>query len=257
MHVLIIEDELRAAERLEKLIQQIDPEIRVLAKLESVEESIQWFRTNEQPELIFLDIHLSDGLSFNIFTEVELSCPVIFTTAYDEYALRAFDLNSIDYLLKPIDKTKLEKSIAKYNKWIKTEIKSGLNSDLKILLNSIKTHSGVFRSRFLISKNDAFVIIQAVDIAYFYSEDKLTFIKTKENKRYILDESLDGVMESLDPKHFFRINRQLIISVHSIKSIESYFNYKLKLEVDPPAPHLNTVISRSKTLEFKEWVKNG
>ncbi len=257
MQVLIIEDELRAAERLEKLIQQIDPEIHVLAILESVEESIRWFRTNEQPELIFLDIHLSDGLSFNIFSETDVNCPVIFTTAYDEYALRAFDLNSIDYLLKPIDKAKLEKSLEKFDKRVKNEKNSELNTDLIQLLSKIKKQTNVFRTRFLISKNDSFLIIPSGEIAYFYSEDKLTFIKTKENKRYILDESLDSLMESLDPKQFFRINRQLIISIHSIKSIESYFNYKLKLEVNPPAPQLNTVISRSKTLEFKEWVKNG
>ncbi|MEZ4906858.1 MAG: LytTR family DNA-binding domain-containing protein [Saprospiraceae bacterium] len=255
MKVLIIEDENRAAQRLEKLILEIDSDIEVLAIFDSVEDSITWFKNNEAPQLIFLDIHLSDGLSFNIFNSVQVNCPIIFTTAYDEYALRAFDLNSIDYLLKPIDKTKLQRAIDKYKKFASPHINQEVNTDILSLLNSMESKKPFYRSSFLINKNDSFHIINITQISYFYSEDKLTFIKTNEDKRYIIDESLDNLMDSLDPTKFFRINRQVIISINSIKSINNYFNYKLKLELFPHTEGLNTVISRSKVSEFKEWVK--
>lgn len=252
MKVLIIEDEKRAAQRLVNLIEETDKNIVVLDILESIEESVNWLTANTQPDLIFLDIHLSDGLSFSIFNKVNISSPIVFTTAYDEYSLKAFDLNSIDYLLKPIDKTKLERSLTKWKNFHRSTVNQ--NNDLKTLLETIKSKNKIYKTRFLISKADSFVIVPTEEIAYFYSEEKLSFIKTHNNMRHMLDESLDTIYDSLDPSIFFRINRQIIISINSIKAIHNYFNYKLKLDITPPTENLNTVISRLKVSEFKEWV---
>jgi len=252
MKVLIIEDEKRAAQRLVNLIEETDKNIVVLDILESIEESVNWLTANTQPDLIFLDIHLSDGLSFSIFNKVNISSPIVFTTAYDEYSLKAFDLNSIDYLLKPIDKTKLERSLTKWKNFHRS--RDNQNNDLKTLLETITAKNKIFKTRFLISKADSFVIVPTEEIAYFYSEEKLSFIKTHNNMRHMLDESLDTIYDSLDPSRFFRINRQIIISINSIKAIHNYFNYKLKLDITPPTENLNTVISRLKVSEFKEWV---
>ncbi len=252
MKVLIIEDEKRAAQRLVNLIAETDKNIVVLDVLESIEESINWLSANPQPDLIFLDIHLSDGLSFRIFDRVNISSPIIFTTAYDEYSLKAFDLNSIDYLLKPIDKSKLERSLTKWKNFHSSV--HDQNNELKTLLETIKTRNKIFKTRFLISKADSFVIVPTDEIAYFYSEEKLSFLKTHNNLRHVLDESLDTISDSLDPAKFFRINRQMIISINSIKAIHNYFNYKLKLDITPPTENLNTVISRLKVSDFKEWV---
>lgn len=252
MNILIIEDERRAAQRLINLIKETDKSIMVLDVLESIEESLNWLTNKPQPDLIFLDIHLSDGLSFNIFDRINISSPIIFTTAYDEYSLKAFDLNSIDYLLKPIDKTKLERSLTKWKNFHSTA--ENQNSELKILLDTIKTRNKIFKTRFLISKADSLVIVPTDEIAYFYSEEKLSFLKTHNNIRHILDESLDTIGISIDPTKFFRINRQMIISINAIKAIHNYFNYKLKLDITPPTENLNTIISRLKVSEFKEWV---
>lgn len=255
MQVLIIEDEKRAAQRLVNLIAETDNTIKILNILQSVEESVNWFSENKQPDLIFLDIHLSDGLSFNIFNKVNISSPIIFTTAYDEYSLKAFELNSIDYLLKPIDKVKLERSLEKWKNF--SRLSEDQNQELKILLETIKSKNKIYKTRFLISKSDSFIIVNTNEIAYFYSEEKLTFLKTHTNVRHVLDESLDTISESLDPSKFFRINRQIIISINAIKSIHNYFNYKLKLDITPPAESINSVISRLKVSEFKEWLRNG
>jgi DNA-binding LytR/AlgR family response regulator len=255
MRVLIIEDEKRAAQRLVNLIGETDNNIKILDVLESVEESVNWLTENKQPDLLFLDIHLSDGLSFNIFNKVSITSPIIFTTAYDEYSLKAFELNSIDYLLKPIDKVKLERSLTKWKNFSKTS--ENQSHDLKLLLETIKLKDKVFKSRFLISKSDSFVIVTTGEIAYFYSEEKLSFLKTNNNIRHVLDTSLDIINDSLDPTKFFRINRQMIVSVNAIKSIHNYFNYKLKLDLTPHTENLNTVISRLKVSEFKEWIRNG
>lgn len=167
MKVLIIEDEKRAAQRLVNLIAETDKNIVVLDVLESIEESINWLSACPQPDLIFLDIHLSDGLSFSIFDRVNISSPIIFTTAYDEYSLKAFDLNSIDYLLKPIDKNKLERSLTKWKNFHSSV--HDQNNELKTLFETIKTRNKIFKTRFLISKADSFVIVQTDEIAYFYS----------------------------------------------------------------------------------------
>jgi len=257
MRVLIIEDEQRAADRLKKMILAIDSSIEIISILDSIDSSVEWLKTNTHPELIFLDIHLSDGLSFNIFKQVEINCPIIFTTAFDQYALKAFEINSIDYLLKPINKDKLKFSLDKFHSIKNSFISSNNEIDLEKILSSISKKSKSYKSRFLVSKSDSLIIINVNEIAYFYSEDKVSFIMTKNKKRYILDDSLDTLISELDPKLFYRINRQIIVSIDSITKINSFFNYKLKLDLIPNIENLNTVISRAKVKEFKDWVKGS
>ncbi len=254
MKVLIIEDEIRAANRLKNLITGIDSSIEVLSILDSIDNSVTWLKNNPHPDLLFLDIQLSDGLSFNIFKQVNVNCPIIFTTAYDEYALRAFEINSIDYLLKPIEIGKLKKSINKYYKLKSNFLNDGFNTEFNKILSNLSLKSNIYKSRFLIKKPDSLLVINTGEIAYFYAENKVTFIITKDNKRYMVDDSLDKIVLELDPSLFYRINRQIIISVNSISKINNYFNYKLKLDLYPKRDNLNTVISRAKVKEFKEWI---
>ncbi|MEA3446644.1 MAG: LytTR family DNA-binding domain-containing protein [Bacteroidota bacterium] len=254
MKVLIIEDEQRAAERLIKLIAEIDNSIEIVSIIDSIENSVKWFRQNTHPDLIFLDIQLSDGLCFNIFNQTEVNSPVIFTTAYDEYALKAFELNSIDYLLKPIDADKLKIGVRKYHKLKSNIPDAGINVNFKKILSEISLNSKVYKSRFLISKSDSLLVIDINRIAYFYSEQKATFIITTDNQKYITNDSLDQVVSSIDPSLFFRINRQYVVSIKAIVKISNYFNYKLKLDLIPETNSDDTIVSRTKVSEFKQWL---
>lgn len=254
MNVLIIEDEELAAKRLEKLILTVDNNINIITTLESIEESVEWFKNNKHPDLIFLDIQLSDGLSFNIFKLIEVNSPVIFTTAYDEYALKAFEINSIDYLLKPIDIEKLNLSIDKYHKLKDNYSNKNINIDINKIIADLTIDKKTYKSRFLINKADSLLIVKTNDIAYFYSEQKATFIITKDKQRHIISDSLDNINKSLDPLLFFRINRQFIVSINSIAKINNYFNYKLKLELMPKSMSEETVISKANVKGFKEWI---
>jgi len=253
MKILIIEDEQRAAERLKTLLNEINQNFEVISIMDSIDDSVRWFQSNPHPDLILLDIQLSDGLSFNIFKQVKIKSPIIFTTAYDEYALRAFELNSIDYLLKPIAIDKLKNSIKKYQN-LKNDFWQNNNVDFNKILSNISLNSKVYKTRFLINKSDSLQIVGIDEIAYFYSEDKVTFIITKGKKRYIIDDSLDKIGEEIDPSLFFRINRQILLSIDAISKINNHFNYKLKLVLSPEREELNTVISRAKVREFKDWV---
>jgi DNA-binding LytR/AlgR family response regulator len=254
MNVLIIEDELLAAQLLEKQLINIDNNINIISTIDSIEKSVEWFKNNPHPDLIFLDIQLSDGLSFNIFNQVEVNSPVIFTTAYDQYALKAFEINSIDYLLKPIDIESLRTSLKKYNKLNPNNSDSNFNIDFNKFLADFSINKKTYKSRFLINKGDSLQIVDINKIAYFYSEQKATFIITKDNKKYISNDSLDSIINNVDPSIFYRINRQFIVSINSIGKISNYFNYKLKLDLIPKTDNDNTVISRTKVKEFKEWL---
>jgi len=255
MKVLIIEDEHRAAERLKRMILAHDGDIEILSILDSIDKSVEWLNSNPHPDLIFLDIHISDGLSFDIFKQVDIDSSIVFTTAYDKYALKAFEMNSIDYLLKPIDKDKLKKSIDKYHNFKNTFSSDNSAVDINKLIASISEVTKDHKSRFLINKGDAFEIVNINDIAYFYAEEKVTFILTKDKKRHMIDDSLDNLINELNPKVFHRINRQVIVAIDSISKINNYFNYKLILDLKPKVDNLNTIISRAKVKEFKEWVK--
>jgi len=251
MKVLIIEDEGLAAKRLQKLIMDIDPQIQVVEFLESVRSSAHWINSNQKPDLIFMDIQLSDGLSFEIFQQTHIESPVIFTTAYDEYALQAFKVNSIDYLLKPIDTDELRRSLDKFKSMKSPLAISGM--DIELLLKNVSQQQKTFRSRFLVTFRDEFIMIPTAQIAYFYSEHKLTNLVRADGKKFIIEQTLEEISNELNPTEFFRANRQIILSANSIANIHKYFNGKLKLDLNPPI-HLDLIVSRETAPEFKAWL---
>lgn len=247
--VLIIEDEKPAAKRLEKLLLEISTNFEIIGHCDSIESSIAYFQTNTQPDLVLLDVQLGDGLSFEIFKTVEMSCPVIFTTAYDEYAIKAFELNSIDYLMKPISREKLQKSIDKFNK-----IAQKTSSvDLKRLMLLLDAEKEEYKQRFLVYVGEQIHTIQTNDIAYFYSIEKSSFLTTKGGKSYGIDLSLDKLEKMLSPKDFFRINRQFFISFGSIHKISMLSKSRIKLLLTPLATD-ETLVSTARTAEFRGWL---
>ncbi len=221
MKTIIIEDEQLAARRLENMVKAIDPSIEIIAKLESVEDSVEWFKNNEHPDLIFLDIHLEDGLSFSIFEQVKVNVPIIFTTAFDEYAIKAFKLKSIDYLLKPIIQEDLEKAINKYREWGEKNQLVDLNELYKLM--HVKEKS--YRERFSVVVGQKLKSIEVKDIAYFFSTSGITFVAMNSKGQYSLDQSLDNLLEELDPKLFFRVNRQYLVGLQ-FHSKHSHFSKK-------------------------------
>ena len=252
MRVLIVEDEDAAGKRLNKLIHNIDSSIDIIDIIDSVESAIIFFKTKPSPDLLFLDIQLADGLSFEIFDEVDVMCPVIFTTAYDKYALKAFDLNSVDYLLKPIDQEKLADSIQKY-KDVKDHYTESGQKQLSDLVSTFNQMDKKYKLRFLINKADELIPIHVDDIAFFYAEEKLVFLVCNNTKRHIINYTLEQLENMLDHVKFFRINRKQIISLDNISKIHMYFNYKLKLEVKTGLTQ-EFVVSKAKVNEFKKWL---
>lgn len=250
MKVLIFEDEAPAARKITKLIKEIDASIEILAVLESLADGREWFAENGAPDLIFSDIQLSDALSFELYKEIDLKVPVIFTTAYNEYAIEAFKHFSIDYLLKPIKSEDLAKSITKYREFGQ---KHPSGTDFSAILSKIAGKQS--RQRFLVAYRDGLIPVETVDIAYFYSEDSVTFLVKKEKKRYIINEPLDTLESQLDPDKFFRVNRKYILSAEAVEKVEPYFNQKLIVKVNPPAEGAVT-ISKNKATAFKNWLNS-
>jgi DNA-binding LytR/AlgR family response regulator len=250
MKAIIIEDEQLAARRLESLIKNYDKPIDVIAKLESVEESVEWLKSNAQPDLIFLDIHLEDGLSFSIFDKVKVNVPIIFTTAFDEYAIKAFKLKSIDYLLKPIVQEELNKAIDKYMEW------SGNNKpvvDLTELYRLMQSNTKEYRERFSFSVGEKLKTIEVKDIAYFFSTSGITFVVMNSKNQYSIDLSLDKLINELNPKDFFRINRQYLIAHKAISNVFVYPKSRLKIELNPPSQD-DVFVSLDRVTEFKKWL---
>ncbi len=253
MNVLIIEDEEPAADMLVAMLKKYDEEINVLAILASVEAGVKWLLENTPPNLIMLDIHLSDGLCFEIFKRVSIKCPVIFCTAYDQYALNAFQVNSIDYLLKPLKYEKLENSLQKM-KDIQAQIKLSVNDDqINDIIKRINNNRQTFKTRFMVRLGTKIKAIKSDEIAYFHAKNKLTLLVTKEGKNFPLDYTLDELMELLDPVVFFHVNRSLIIHIDAAKEIHPYFKGRLKLVLSPPLDE-EIVISSQKTPLFKAWL---
>lgn len=254
MNVVIIEDEAFAALRLKKMIQEYNPEIKILAELESVAESLKWFKSNPEPDLIFLDIHLEDDLSFAIFDQVNISSPVIFTTAFDEYAIKAFKLKSIDYLLKPIVHEELASALKKYEQF------SGLHHkevDLQSLYNLLTNSEKKYRERFSISVGTKIKMVEVKDIAYFFVLNKGTYLRTSQGNTYNVDFTLDKLEEMLDPASFFRINRKYLINISSIANMQAYSRGRVKLELKPAADEeFDTIVSIDRSGEFKGWLNN-
>ena len=250
MNVIIIEDEKPAARRLNRMLAVLGVETSHM--LHSVEESIAWFQQNEHPDLIFLDIQLSDGLSFEIFEQITISSAIIFTTAYDEYALKAFKLNSIDYLLKPIDEDELKVAVDKYkNQQIKqTDVQLDFESIRKLLINPIDR---VYKKRFTIKIGQHLKIISIDDVECFYSENKGTYLFSNSNRNYLLDNPLEKVITELDPEHFFRANRTFMVQLSAIKDIVAYSNSRLKIILNTFS-ETEIIVSRERVKEFKNWI---
>ena len=250
MKVVIIEDEKPAARRLSRMLKELDIVAEVM--LHSVEESLNWFQNNAQPDLIFLDIQLSDGLSFEIFEEVTVDSAIIFTTAYDEYALKAFKLNSVDYLLKPIDEDELRIAVEKYKNQQPKESKLQVNIDdiRKLLINPIDRK---FKKRFTIKIGQHIKIIHVDEIECFYSENKATYIHTSSNRNYLIDGSLEHWQDQLDPDSFYRVNRTFMVHINSIKDIIAYANSRLKLILQTFS-NTEIIVSRERVKDFKNWI---
>lgn len=252
MNVLIIEDEQLAAEKLESLLKKMSKEINVIGKLRSVSTAIEWLNTNEHPDLLISDIKLLDGISFEIFSKIDFRKPVIFTTAYDQYAIKAFEVNSIDYLLKPIQADKLEAAFQKLKIFHGKQNDESL-PDYKKLMEVMQSGNKQYKSRFMIKVGQKILAVPVEKIAYFFSQNKLSYIVTKEGKKYPLDDPLETIDPLLDPQHFIRANRQYIISFESIKEIHPYFKGRVKLELIPQNEH-EIVISSDRTPDFKRWL---
>ena len=246
---LIIEDEEPAALRLGKMLTEIEPSIQILDTLDSIEASVRWLESNVCPDLIMLDIQLADGLSFDIFKKTTVNSFVIFTTAYDEYAIKAFELNSIDYLLKPVDRTKLEQSIRKYRKM--TESSRTVN--IQALMETLESRKPSFKKRFAVNIGSRIISVETSSVAWFYSLEKSTFLCTDEDRHYPLDFSLEHLEELLDPDQFFRINRQYLVRYFAIRRIHILSKSRIKLEVHPP-PKSDLLVSTAKAHSFRLWL---
>jgi DNA-binding LytR/AlgR family response regulator len=243
MKVAIIEDEHFSANRLKRMLTKIDDSINVVKVLSSVEGSIDWLSKHPDVDLLFVDIHLEDRNSFDIFSGLDISTPIVFTTAYDQYALQAFKLKSIDYLLKPIDADELARSIEKYRLFFENP---------KVELGGSIVSSEP-KSRFLVKLGSQLLSVLAKDVAYFKSEQKLLFLINNEGKKYVLDVTLDQIQSQLDASSFFRVNRNTIVAFDCIDKIHVYFNGRLKLELNPPYPE-ETIVSRERVQDFKTWL---
>ncbi|MGN6803178.1 MAG: LytR/AlgR family response regulator transcription factor [Ginsengibacter sp.] len=250
MRILIVEDEILLAKELRKLLLSIEPSAEICGTTQSVEETVYWLKQNKPPDLVMMDIELADGQSFDIFKQVHLEAPVIFTTAYDEFAIKAFKVNSIDYLLKPIKESELRIAIEKFKKTNEHPPISIMELMKKI--EQLGNERG-YRSRFLIKLGQKMVSIDISDVAYFYSENKCTFIRTYQNQKFIIDLTLDELEKELAPQQFFRANRQFILSGKSVVSIHTWFNQKLIAEVNPPTEE-HIIVSRDKANAFKAWM---
>lgn len=247
MKVLIIEDELHSANRLKKMILEYDPGTEVLGILDSVEQAISWFRTNMEPDLVFLDIHLSDGDSFSIFKEVQIETPVIFITAFNDYAIDAFKLNSIDYLLKPVEKGKLTQAMKKYSR-----LHSFRPPDYQ-QVSIIQNNKKKYMSRMMIRIGATIRSLEVERIAYFYISERITYAMMKDGSNYPIDHSLEKLEQELDPQFFFRLNRQFIISYHSINKMVTWSKSRIKVILEPPS-EIDAVSSSDRTPLFRNWL---
>jgi two-component system, LytTR family, response regulator LytT len=258
MTALIIEDEIYAQDELKRMLNNSNHNVEVLDCIDTVEDSVQWLKNNPNPDIIFLDVQLADGLSFEIFKDFEVESPIIFTTAFENYALKAFKVNSIDYLLKPIETDKLEASLNKYEKLKKTlseKSNLGLNTNQVDKLIEMTTESKKeYKKRFMVKTGDRIRHISVLDIAYFLSEHDYTYLVAKENKKFIIDYSLDELDKVLDPTEFFRLSRKCISNIHSVKMVNKYFNSRLEVILQPPSED-QILISRVRVPDFINWLE--
>ena len=255
MRAIIIEDEKFVAKELATKISEVDSSIEIIEVLPSVKQATQWFNSNPEPELVFADIQLSDGVSFDLFEKFNLACPIIFTTAYNEYAIRAFKVNSMDYLLKPVDRIELKVAIEKSKKSILSNYKSSIDFQ-KIMeaINGVNFQKLIYKEQFMANLRNSSVIVKTADIAYFV-RDNLNYLVTFEGQKYILDyTTLEEIEELIDPNLFYRVNRQVIVNIQSISTLHNSMNYKMTIKLKSPNHALAIDISREKTPLFKKWL---
>ena len=252
MKVLIIEDEAPAFRRLEKILHEIDSTIEIVEVFDSIEDAVGYFKNHDAPDLVFMDIQISDGISFQIFDQVDVKCPVIFTTAFDEYMLKAFKVNSIDYLLKPIKKDELENAITKYRNLHQSKVIPSSDS-LQEIISQIKLGGAQYKSRFLVKQGEKMLAIKSSDIVCFQSKHGVVHIVTKNRKSYLTDFTLDDLSNQLDPSLFYRANRQFIVHIDFISTVHKYFKSKLLVEME----HFEgdqIIVSTEKATSFKNWM---
>ncbi len=247
MKVLIIEDEKPAARRLKMLLDELDSDIEVLDVVDSVEDSVSWFRNHQHPDLVFLDIQLADGLSFSIFDKISINSKIIFTTAFDHFAVKAFRVNAIDYLLKPVDQQQLEEAVSRVISL------QGTQSIAPLLEQLIQKNTVNYRRRFLVKLGQQLHHVNTDQIAYFFSEDGYSFIKTLDGKRWSIDDSIDILGDQLDTKEFFRINRKFCVNIKAIAEIHKHFNSRLKLKLKPVYEQ-DVIVARDRVADFKAWL---
>lgn len=250
MNVLIIEDEPQAAQRIEKLIQSILPEAKIYSSIDSVKRSVNWLKANPSPDLILMDIQLADGISFQIFEQAEVKSPVIFTTAYDEYALKAFKVNSIDYILKPVDEGELRQAIEKFRRLANAPSNPKLMESIEMAMQMLTKK---YKERFVIKVGEHLKTFSAYEILFFFSQDKVTFAQTSDGRKYVLDFSMDHLESILNPEQFFRINRKYIISISSIQDMISHVNSRLKLKLKTSDDD-DVIVARERVDLFKNWL---
>lgn len=247
MKVIICEDETRAANHLQRLLAKVSPEMTIVAKLESVRDGVKYLQNNPEPELIFSDIQLADGLSFEIYKQVAVKCPIIFTTAYDHYAIEAFQTNGIDYLLKPIEEERLRQAIEKAKHFSPTLALE------KIFSISNPTSEKAYKSRFMVKVGDKIRSVPVEEILVFYSQEKASFIRTSDAHTYCIDYALDQLEPMLDPEKYFRINRKYIVSIDACTNILAWTNSRLRLKIDG-IDDSEIIVARERVVEFKSWL---
>lgn len=258
MKILIVEDEDLAVKKIQKTLAAVDSEAEIIGITDSIKSTVEWLQQHEQPDLILMDIELADGQSFEIFNLAEVKSPVIFTTSYDEYALKAFKVNSIDYLLKPVQKEELQAALGKYKKIkeayaVPAEENKDLSLDSLVKELQRKLQPKEYRKRFLVKHAQKLVSIEIDEIAYFFSDGRLNFFKTNDNRKFVVDYTMDELEDMLDPDQYFRISRSFYVSVNCIDKIEDYFGNRLILQLKP-AVDKEALVSREKVTDFKKWM---
>ncbi|MFT3824424.1 MAG: LytTR family DNA-binding domain-containing protein [Chitinophagaceae bacterium] len=255
MKILIVEDEALLAKQLKNMVTSLEPAAEILAHTNSVQTTTQWLQTNDAPDLVLMDIELADGQCFEIFNQVTVKSPVIFTTAYDEYALRAFKVNSIDYLLKPIKEEDLQTALQKWKKLTQHKATMSANINMEALVNELRKNgnSQPYRDRFLVKQGQKLISVALKDIAFFFAKNSVNFLITKKGQKFVVDYTLDDIEKNIDPQDFFRANRQFIISHDIIVAIHPWFNGKMKVELTIPSDE-DVIVSRDKAPLLKTWL---
>ncbi|MEL6717842.1 MAG: LytTR family DNA-binding domain-containing protein [Bacteroidota bacterium] len=253
MKIVLIEDEQLALEHLEVLIKRYDSSVEIIAQLSSVQHAVDWFSTHPSPDLAFFDIQLADGSSFEILDQVAVQCPIIFATAYQEYTLKAFKVNGIDYILKPYDYEEIRKALDKY-KQLRSNFSQHPTAQIENIRTVLQSLQKDYKKRFLVKSGAQLISIKSSEISYFFHENKIVWLKTLSNKKYAVDYILDQLEQLLDPKQFFRINRKYFVAYDSIQKVINYSNSRLKLELVGVAKEEEIIVSRDRVKDFKLWL---